>query len=227
VLSRDQVRSVDRIAIEEFGMAGVVLMENAGRCTAHETIKLLDTPADARVCIVCGSGNNGGDGFVIARHLHNAGVAASVLIASDPDRLPGDARANYDILKQMPVPIAPLRTPEQLAEHQASLQSADVIVDALLGTGFAGQPRPPLDAAIRAINEAEKSKVVAVDLPSGLDCDTGQPSDPCVRADLTVTFIARKTGFDKAPAPEYLGRVVVADIGIPRELLDDLRRRVG
>jgi len=210
---------VDRMAIEQIGIPGVVLMENAGRNTTEAILRLLPAPAGGRVCIVCGSGNNGGDGFVIARHLHNAGVSVVILLAAEPDKLAGDARTNYDIAQRMSLPIHPLRTPQQLAEQRATLEQADVIVDALLGTGFTGQPRAPLDALIRAINAAEKAKVVAVDLPSGLDCDTGKPADPCVRADLTVTFVARKIGLDQPAASNHVGRVIVADIGVPPELV--------
>jgi len=223
-LSRDQVREIDRTAIEQIGIPGVALMENAGRHTAQATLELLPDPAAARVAIVCGSGNNGGDGFVIARHLHNAGVSVAILLACEPHRIAGDARINYDIVERMSLPIHPIRTAEQLAAQRVVLHEADVIVDALLGTGFAGEPRPPLDAAIEAINAASHAKVVAVDVPSGLDCDTGRPSRPCVRADLTVTFVARKTGFDEPAAREHLGRVVVADIGVPVELLSQYAR---
>jgi len=194
-------------------------MENAGRHAAQATLQLLRDPAAARVAIVCGSGNNGGDGFVIARHLHNARVSVAILLACEPDRITGDARINYDIVKRMSLPIHRIQTAEQLAAQQVVLREADVVVDALLGTGFSGEPRPPLDAAIEAINAASQAKVVAVDVPSGLDCDTGRPSHPCVRADLTVTFVARKTGFDARAAREHLGRVIVADIGVPVELL--------
>jgi NAD(P)H-hydrate epimerase len=223
-LSRDQVRDIDRTAIEQIGIPGVALMENAGRHTASAALELLGDPAAARAAIVCGSGNNGGDGFVIARHLHNAGVSVAILLACDPDGISGDARINYDIAERMSLPIHPIRTPEQLAAQRAALQEANLIVDALLGTGFSGEPRPPLDAAIEAINAASRAKVVAVDVPSGLDCDTGRPSRPCVRADLTVTFVARKIGFDEPAAREHLGRVVVADIGVPVELLGQYER---
>ena len=219
-LSRDQVREIDRTAIEQIGIPGVALMENAGRHAAQATLELLRDPGGARVAIVCGSGNNGGDGFVIARHLHNAGVSVAVLLACEPDRITGDARINYDIVERMSLPVHAIQTAEQLAARRSVLDEADVIVDALLGTGFWGEPRPPLDAAIEAINTASGAKVVAVDVPSGLDCDTGHPSRPCVRADLTVTFVASKIGFDEPAAREHLGRVVVADIGVPVELFD-------
>jgi NAD(P)H-hydrate epimerase len=219
VLTRDQVRQIDRIAIEQIGIPGVVLMENAGRHAAQTVLELLPNPAGARVCVLCGPGNNGGDGFVVARHLHNAEVRVTVLLACDAQKITGDARVNYDIAQRMSLPMHAILTPDELAQTQAQLRDCDVIVDALLGTGFTGQPRPPIDQIIRAVNALRGPTIVAIDVPSGLDCDTGQPADPCVRADVTVTFVAPKAGFEKPPAPRYLGRIVVADIGVPRDLL--------
>jgi hydroxyethylthiazole kinase-like uncharacterized protein yjeF len=219
VLTREQVRQIDRIAIEQIGIPGVVLMENAGRHAAQTVLELLPDPAGARACVICGPGNNGGDGFVVARHLYNAEVRVSILLACDAQKITGDARVNYDIAQKMSLPMHAILTPDQLAQTQGQLRDCDVIVDALLGTGFAGRPRPPLDQIIRAVNTLRGPKIVAIDVPSGLDCDTGQPADPCIRADVTVTFVAPKAGFDKPPAPQYLGRVVVADIGMPRDLL--------
>ena len=220
VLTREQVRTIDRTAIETLKMPGVVLMENAGRAVAQEILGLIEDVESPRVCIVAGSGNNGGDGFVIGRHLHNAHVDVMVLLVAAPDLLRGDAWTHYRILSQMPVPIHPMRSAEQMDQRWGELEQADVIVDALLGTGFSGQPRAPLDAAILAINAAPGAKVVAVDVPSGLDCDSGIAATPCVQAHLTVTFVARKAGFGHSAAAKYLGRVVVADIGVPRELIE-------
>lgn len=219
VLTREQVRQIDRIAIEQIGIPGVVLMENAGRHAAQAILELLPNPAAARVCVLCGPGNNGGDGFVVARYLHNAEARVTILLACEPQKITGDARVNYEIAQRMSLPMHPILTPDQLAQNQAHLRDCDVIVDALLGTGFTGQPRPPMDQIIRAISAVRGPTIVAIDVPSGLDCDTGQPADPCVRADLTVTFVAPKAGFDKCPAPQYLGRIIVADIGVPRDLI--------
>jgi NAD(P)H-hydrate epimerase len=213
VLNREQVRDVDRRAIEQYGMLGLVLMENAGR-NAAELLKSLGI--SGRVVVCCGKGNNGGDGFVIARHLENAGVDVRVLLCVDPSSLTGDARANFEILKRAKASMAvpPLDLKQELAH-------VDWIVDALLGTGTQGTLREPYISAVAAINDAHR-KVFAVDLPSGLDCDTGLPLGCCVRADHTATFVARKPGFDAPGASQWTGRVHVLDIGVPRRLLQDI-----
>lgn len=213
-LSRAEVRDIDRQAIEEFGLPGVVLMENAGRNAAallHER-----APA-ARVVIVCGKGNNAGDGFVIARHLVNWGHEVRLLLACDPAEYRGDAAINWHVVQAMGLPA------ERLAEAshttwERALVGADWIVDALLGTGAVGAPRGVIATAIEAVNAVagrDHAGVFAVDLPSGLDCDTGQAPGACIRANLTGTFVARKVGFEQPEAAAYLGEVRVLDIGAP------------
>jgi len=213
-LTRDQVREIDRRAIEEFGLPGVVLMENAGRNAAallHER-----APA-ARVAIVCGKGNNAGDGFVIARHLVNHGHDVRLLLACDPADYRGDAAINWHVIEKMGLPA------DRLAEAsrdvwERALAGADWIVDALLGTGATGAPRGAIATAIEAVNAVagrDHAAVFAVDLPSGLDCDTGHAQGPCIRANLTGTFVAPKVGFGRQGAAAYLGDVHVLDIGAP------------
>ncbi len=219
-VTRAQVREVDRRAIEEFGVPGVVLMENAGRNATKIILGLL--PTGGRVAIVCGRGNNGGDGFVIARHLFNARAPVDLLLACDPDQLSGDAAINAGIVQKMRLQCHGFDTVERIEQARPILARAAVIVDALLGTGFAGDVRAPLDAAIEAINGARGAIVVAVDLPSGLDCDTGRPSNATVRAHHTVTFVARKAGFNAPGAEAFTGQVHVADIGAPRTILEDV-----
>ena len=214
-LSRDQVREVDRRAIEDFGMSGLVLMENAGR---GATERLLSHRPHGPVVICAGKGNNGGDGFVIARHLDIAGVAVRVLLFCDPVDLRGDAAANYRILEAANIPRRVFADQPTGDDLRQELASADWIVDALLGTGTKGSIREPYITVIEAINALGKS-VFSVDLPSGLDCDTGQPLGPCIRATETVTFVARKRGFDAPESREYTGPVHVAGIGVPRILL--------
>ena len=215
-LTREQVRDVDRRAIDDNGMLGLVLMENAGRNSA-ELLRSLGI--HGRVTICCGKGNNGGDGFVIARHLENAGVDVKVLLCVPPSSLTGDAKTNLGILEKAKTPI--LAPP---FDWRDELAGSDWIVDALLGTGTQGTIREPFVSAIAAINSA-KGKIFAVDLPSGLDCDTGQPLGVCVRADQTATFVARKMGFDIPGATELTGLVHVIDIGVPRSLLQSLSLR--
>lgn len=210
VLSREQVRDVDRIAINEFGMTGLVLMENAGRNSA-ELLRSLGI--SGRVVICCGKGNNGGDGFVIARHLENAAVEVRVLLTLPAEQLTGDAKSNFEILQKAKTPII-----MSSVDWKTELSQADWIVDALLGTGTQGRLREPFLSVISEINSAQK-KVFAVDLPSGMDCDTGSSLGCCVRAHHTATFVARKPGFDSPGADQLTGKVHVIDIGIPRVLL--------
>lgn len=213
VLAREQVRDVDRRAIELFGMSGIVLMENAGR-NAAEWLRSLGITG--RVVICCGKGNNGGDGFVMARHLENAGIDVRVLLSVTPSSFSGDAAVNLNILERSGTC---LRSPP--ADWDAELAEADWIVDALLGTGTQGTIREPYVSAIDSINRAHR-KVFAVDLPSGMDCDTGLPLGCCVRANHTATFVARKTGFDVPGADQWTGQVRVMDIGVPRALLKEI-----
>ncbi len=214
-LTREQIREIDRRAIEDYGIAGVVLMENAGR-NAAELIRanLTETVQPTAVCILCGRGNNGGDGFVIARHLSNAGLKVEIILCADPTKLAPDAKVNHDIASKMEIPIRPFAESEAVA----CVARAQVVVDALLGTGFSGEVRPPLDRAIELINSADHALKIAIDVPSGLDCNTGQPAATTVRADLTITFVAPKTGFASAAA--CTGQVLTADIGAPRMLLN-------
>jgi len=223
VLTRAQVREVDRRAIEDYGVPGVVLMENAGRNAAH--LIRYWTPHNGPVAIVCGRGNNGGDGFVIARHLHNAGIRVELLPACEIMHLTGDAATNAGIVEKMGLPLRMFDTVERIAEERPTLRRAMVIVDALLGTGFSGKVRSPMDLAINAINEEARAggtKVVAIDLPSGLDCDTGEPSNATVKANHTITFVARKAGFDAPGAAAYTGEVLVSDIGAPEMIIGEV-----
>src|SRR5437762_994268 len=184
-LTRAQVRELDRRAIEEFGVPGVVLMENAGRGATEVLVSL---GVSGRVAICCGKGNNGGDGFVIARHLDNRGVGVRVLLFTRPDELTGDAAINYRIIERSGLPIV---VQPDLASLPGELTAAAWVVDALFGTGLTGAVRSPFDAIIAAVNVGGRP-VLAVDIPSGLDCDTGLTPGPTVRAAHTVTFVAEK-----------------------------------
>jgi NAD(P)H-hydrate epimerase len=216
-LSRQEVREVDRRAIEELGVPGVVLMENAGRGAAEVLARL---GCRGPVVICCGKGNNGGDGFVIARHLDNRSIPVRVLIFTQPQDLTGDAAVNYQIIAKAGLPIE-VYAGESWDERtlQAELAKPEWIVDALFGTGLTGPVRKPLDRVIAAINASQKH-VLAVDIPSGLDCDTGQPLGPTIRAEHTVTFVAEKRGFANPSSKEWIGQVHVVDIGAPRRLLE-------
>jgi NAD(P)H-hydrate epimerase len=216
-LSRDEVRGLDRRAIEEYGVPGVVLMENAGRGCA-ELLRALGVHGPVVIC--CGKGNNGGDGFVIARHLDNGQIPVKVLLFGRAEDLRGDAAINYRIIAKSGLPIACPQVDEETLRQE--LAPAEWIVDGLFGTGLTGPVRQPVDQVIAAIN-AHSARVLAIDIPSGLDCDTGQPLGPTVRADHTATFVALKKGFADPAAQAWQGRVHVIDIGMPRRLLENLR----
>jgi NAD(P)H-hydrate epimerase len=215
-LTREQSRQVDRVATEEFGLSGLVLMENAGRGVA-DVLCGLGITGPAVIC--CGKGNNAGDGFIVARHLDLRGHAVRVLLWADPEELTGDAETNFQILKKTSAPIEIFgnrHDPERLAKL---LADAAWIVDALLGTGARGEPRPPLDSVIDQLNAAPAPKL-AVDLPSGLDCDTGIAARHTIRAAQTCTFVAAKPGFFTPGAGKYVGRLHVLDIGTPRQVIE-------
>jgi NAD(P)H-hydrate epimerase len=220
-LTRTQVRDLDRRAIAEYGLPGLVLMENAGRGAA-ELVRSLNVNRE-RILILCGPGNNGGDGFVMARHLQNAGLDADVLLFGEIDKLPADARTNAQVwAKCGPLWTAPA-TGELDVEVRRIIDGArGWIVDALFGTGLSRALVEPFAGLVAAVN-ARGLPVFAVDLPSGLDCDTGLPLGPTVRATHTATFVAPKVGFRTPAAAPYLGAVTVIDIGAPKKLVDEYR----
>jgi NAD(P)H-hydrate epimerase len=241
VLSRAECREFDRRAVEEFGMPSLLLMENAGRGCVDVLCSLLAPREETarrsraaehlaerddykrRVVVLCGKGNNGGDGFVIARRLDLLGYKVLVVLCGRPDELRGDAAAMWAILARCEIETTMIAPSEvDLARKlDALLADADWIVDGLLGTGATGEPRSPIADAIDAINRSPAKKL-AVDLPSGLDCDTGLPAKHTVRADHTCTFVALKPGFLVPSAPPYLGQVHIVDIGCPRKLADSV-----
>ena len=222
-LSREQVRAIDRCAIDVIGVPGVVLMENAGRLASDAVEELLGGAAGRSVAVVTGSGNNGGDGFVMARHLALRGARVAVFMLSAPAKLTGDAAINYTICRNLHLDLRSVAG-EALVALAEDLRAFDVVVDAVGGTGIRGILRGEAATAVEQINAAGRP-VVAVDIPTGLDCDTGEASGPAVRATLTVTFVARKKGFDAPGAAAYTGEVRVADIGIPAEGVAEIARR--
>ncbi|MEO1130079.1 MAG: NAD(P)H-hydrate epimerase [Planctomycetota bacterium] len=224
-LTREQVRSLDAMAIETLGLPGIVLMENAATALEESALAMLP-PIDPSVLICCGPGNNGGDGLALARKLHNRGIRVVVLLTRAHADYSGDAAINLGVLAHMNVPMEELcaAAPEQTLTCLLETHGMpNLIVDALLGTGLDRPPRCPLDVLMGWMNQLhnEGASVLAVDVPTGLDCDTGLPlGDHIVHADVTLTLAARKPGFDAAGARAYTGRVDVGDIGLPPELID-------
>ncbi|HEY1786229.1 MAG TPA: NAD(P)H-hydrate epimerase, partial [Pirellulales bacterium] len=226
----------DQRAVADYSVPSIVLMENAGRGVAD---KLVEFGIRGPVVVCCGSGNNGGDGLVIARHLDLRGVAVKVFVFVPAERwhnpppiiappapppvateigLTGDAAVNYTIVLRSDIPLTVATSAESLPDE---LHGAAWVVDSLLGTGSHGEPRPPFDAVIKAIN-ASDVPVLAVDLPSGLDAETGQAAGNTIRATHTCTFVAAKPGLVLPEAAQYTGTIHILDIGAPRRLVEEM-----
>lgn len=210
-LTREQVRAIDRLAVERYGIPSIVLMENAARAVTDVAWTMLGGKAGTAL-ILCGGGNNGGDGLAMARHLHNRGCDVTIGLLVDPAKYKGDALVNWNIVRAMGLTAQPY--------ERGQLAGASLVVDAIFGTGLDKPPREPFGAVAAEINEAGVP-VLAVDVPSGLDCETGVPPGMCVKASRTVTFVAEKTGFAQAGARQWLGDVTIGDIGCPREFVDE------
>jgi len=231
VMSRDEVRAVDSWAINTLGIPGVVLMENAGRSCAELIKDKLRDIRHPKVCIFCGTGNNGGDGYVIARHLlsetppqgvpcgtsymGNSGFEVVVVICGNREKVKGDAKINLDILERLGRPVEQLN-PEDSdipSRVKAFAAGADMVVDGLFGTGLSGQLSDEYKRLLESINACD-CPILAVDIPSGLDCDNGRPLGAAIKASYTVTFVAAKKGFASGSTAQYTGEIFIASIGV-------------
>lgn len=215
-LTCEEIRKVDQAAVERFGFSGLMLMENAGRGLADRLCRL---GIHGPVVICCGKGNNAGDGFVLARHLDLRGYEPRVLLWAEPEQIRPDAAVNLEILRRAGMAVESFgdrHDPPRLAAH---LDEAAWVVDALLGTGAKGDPRPPIDAVIDQLNNSGVP-IMAVDLPSGLDADTGKASVHTISAVQTCTFLAAKPGFYTPDAWQHTGEVFIADIGVPPSVVE-------
>ncbi len=225
-LSREEVRALDARAVAELGIPSLVLMENAGRQAAERLLCALRAASFGgrrrgppwRVAVVCGPGNNGGDGWVLARHVHRDGHAVECWELAPPAT--PDAAVNRGIAARLGIAIEALAGEADLERARGAWASCDALVDGLAGTGLRGAPRPELARVLEAMNAVHEPLKLALDLPSGLDCDLGTAEGAVFRADLTVTFAAQKLGFASPDAARWLGALAVADIGFdPRALL--------
>ena len=217
----EQMRTLDAVAIKRFGIPSIVLMENAGRGAVDTLINHLGDPAGQVVSIFVGPGNNGGDGLVIARHLHQKGARPQVFLLAKADKLTGDAAINLAIVQKLPVPVYPLLKADDLAEIEELLIASWAVVDAIFGTGLKREVKGHFAEAIKRINRLP-CPVLAVDVPSGLDSDSGQPLGFCVQADFTATLGLAKPGLVlHQPGSQFVGDLAVIDIGIPPQAVDE------
>jgi NAD(P)H-hydrate epimerase len=222
-LTRDQVRAVDHIAINDYGVPSVVLMENAGS-RAAEIIHQLSPQGPIEV--LCGSGNNAGDGYVIARHLQLMGRKVNLICVVPVAQLRGDAHTNAVIAEQAKIPMEFIGSTTSDTTIPDLDQNAASVVDALLGTGTRGRLRGCYRDLVKNANDHPGMRI-AIDIPTGLDCDSGEASNPTFVADHTITFVAEKVGFKKNNAEDFVGAVHVVEIGVPLRLLNALKISVG
>ncbi len=220
VVDAASMRNLDISAVREFSMKGIQLMENAGRAVADIVLRELAAvkAADKRVAIICGKGNNGGDGFVCARHLLNAGVDVTVYTLAGLRAFKGDSGVNARCWQKMGGAVKRFINEGDFKKHSSSIRHAHVVVDALLGTGLTGGARGFYGDVIEFINTLS-CPVISIDVPSGLNATTGEAAGPVVSADITVTMALPKLGFFLSPGRDLAGRVEVADIGMPAALL--------
>jgi ADP-dependent NAD(P)H-hydrate dehydratase / NAD(P)H-hydrate epimerase len=217
IVTGEVMQQIDRRAIEEYGVSGLDLMENAGRGCAEAIVTEFGSGPEHRAVVIAGKGNNGGDGYVIARHLQNSGWRVATFVLSARDEITGDARVNLDLLAESSLVFCP----EQggLGHYQTVFRETHIIVDALLGTGLGKEVQGIYADAVSLINSAGKP-IVAVDIASGIDSGNGRVLGCAVRADTTVTFALPKLGHLLYPGIDHAGRLRVVDIGIPPELLE-------
>jgi ADP-dependent NAD(P)H-hydrate dehydratase / NAD(P)H-hydrate epimerase len=219
VVTAQQMQALDRKAIEEYGIPGIVLMENAGRGAARAIREAFPDLPDRTVAVLAGKGNNGGDGFVIARDLLNDGIAVEVFLLADPEDLRGDAAVNGRVYFKMGGKFTSLTSVEAFERLKPGLGRFSLFVDAIFGTGLSSEIRGLPKEVIDEVNRLGKP-VVAIDVPSGLDASSGRPLGATVRADFTLTFGLPKTGLLTPPGTDYAGEVRVIDISLPRPLVE-------
>ncbi len=220
VATAEQMQELDRKAMEAYRIPGIVLMENAGRGATEVISKTFPDLQRKKIAIIAGKGNNGGDGFVIARHLLNQGISVKVFLLTDPKALRGDAETNFHIFLRMKGEVIPASSSKDYQKVKKDLEKFDLLIDGIFGTGLDAEVRGYYREVIDHLNTLQKP-IVAIDIPSGLDANTGKPLGTAVRASLTVTFGLPKIAHLVSPGLDYVGLVKVIDIGIPRRLVEE------
>jgi len=227
--SAEQLQELDRIAIEDFNIDSLSLMERAGCSVAQVAVETLKQIQEKKVHpqaktfgvgvnVICGKGNNGGDGFVCARYLISKGIKINVFLLGEIGKLKNDALHNYNLLKERQ-DVKEILNLSDFGGYKDILGDCDLIIDAIFGIGLKGRVKEPFESVIKILNNTKKT-IISVDVPSGLNATTGEVLGECTKATKTVTFSLAKTGFFINQGPEHCGEITIVDIGIPEELID-------
>ncbi|HSB03864.1 MAG TPA: NAD(P)H-hydrate dehydratase [Thermodesulfobacteriota bacterium] len=219
VVTAEQMQQLDQKAIEAYGIPGIVLMENAGRGAAEVILQTFSNLHRNGVAIVAGKGNNGGDGFVIARYLLDRGIGVKVFLLADPRALRGDAETNHQIFLRMKGEVISIPSYTEYQKVKKDLEKVDLLIDGIFGTGLDAEVRGYYREVIDHLNKLQKP-VVAIDIPSGLDANTGKPLGTAIRATLTLTFGLPKVGLLIPPGTDYVGELKKIDISLPKRLIE-------
>ena len=222
VATAEQMQELDRKAIETYRIPGIVLMENAGRGATEVISNTFPDLQKMKIAIVAGKGNNGGDGFVIARYLLNRRISVKVYLLADSKGLRGDAETNFQIFQRMKGEVISVPSSKDYQKVKRELEKFDLLIDAIFGTGLDAEVRGYYREVIDHLNTLQKP-IVAIDIPSGLDANTGKPFGTAVRASLTITFGLPKIGHVISPGLDYVGKLKLVDIGLPKKLVEEER----
>ncbi len=220
VVTAEQMQELDRKAIETYRIPGIVLMENAGRGAAEVILATFPEIQKMKIAVIAGKGNNGGDGFVIARYLLNRGISVKVFLLTDSNVLRGDAETNFQMVRRMGGEVISLPSSKDYQKVKRDLEKFDLLIDGIFGTGLDTEVRGYYREVIDHLNSLQKP-IVAIDIPSGLNANTGKPLGTAIHAFLTVTFGLPKVGHLVSPGTDYVGELKVIDIGIPRKLVEE------
>ncbi|MDH3721260.1 MAG: NAD(P)H-hydrate dehydratase [Desulfobacteraceae bacterium] len=221
LVTANEMQQMDGSTIESFGLPGRILMENAGRGATQFFLEQFEDAENKKIGVIAGRGNNGGDGFVIARYLAQKGISVTVYLLSERQKVSGDAAANLELLPPLKVPVIEMPDAESFLAYETAMRHEAIWIDAILGTGLRSDVKGFFRNVIDFINQSNKP-VFSVDIPSGLNSDTGQPCGTCVRADATATFAFAKTGHYLFPGADYTGNLKIIDIGVPPYIANDV-----
>ncbi len=222
---KKEMQMTDHYTINELGLPGAVLMENAGQKVVEEIIAINNNYK--KIVILVGGGNNGGDGFVIGRKLWDMGYTPILWLLVPPEKIKGDANIHFNVYKNRQLPISYFNGEFELSKIKNDIEDAEIIVDAMMGTGIKGEVRPPFQRIINFVNENHEGKtIVAVDIPSGLNSETGKVEGAVVKATKTITFVLPKKGFFLQEGPKYIGEWKAVDISVPPSLIERLQLKL-